>query len=93
MSPAKVELEAAINATEIHARGSIDMDTLPPCNPAEIQANLVAQLTASAAETEEYGCDGALYRMRTGAVLQGLIKKIDGSSAARYCLINKIQLS
>ena len=55
MNPAKVELEAAINATEIHTPKCPvyqNVDALPHTNPAEIKANLVAQLTASVRWTQ-----------------------------------------
>ena len=44
MNPAKVELEAAINATEFILRNAQyyqNVDALPHTNPAEIKANLV----------------------------------------------------
>ena len=50
MNPAKVELEAAINATEIHTPKCPvyqNVDALPHTDPVEIKKNLVAQLTAS----------------------------------------------
>ena len=55
MNPAKVELEAAINATEIHTPKCPvyqNVDALPHTDPAEIKANLVAQLTASVRWTQ-----------------------------------------
>ena len=47
MNPAKVELEAAINATEIHAPKCPvyqNVDAMPHTDPVEIKKNLVAQL-------------------------------------------------
>ena len=87
MNPAKVELEAAINATEIHTPKCPvyqNVDALPHTDPAEIKANLVAQLTASVRWTQTVKnmvADGAddFTECGPGAVLQGLIKKIDGS--------------
>ena len=52
---AKVRLEAAINATEIHAPKCPvyqNVDALPHTDPAEIKKNLVAQLTASVRWTQ-----------------------------------------
>ena len=87
MDPAKVELEAAINATEIHTPKCPvyqNVDALPHTDPAEIKKNLVAQLTASVRWTQSVKnmvADGAddFTECGPGAVLQGLIKKIDGS--------------
>ena len=81
MDPAKVELEAAINATDVHAP---NVDALPHTDPAEIKKNLVAQLTASVRWTQTVKnmvADGAtdFTECGPGAVLQGLVKKIDGS--------------
>ena len=55
MNPAKVELEAAINATEIHAPKCPvyqNVDAMPHTDPVEIKKNLVAQLTASVRWTQ-----------------------------------------
>ncbi len=87
MDPAKVELEAAINATEIHTPKCPiyqNVDALPHTDPAEIKKNLVAQLTASVRWTQSVKnmvADGAtdFTECGPGAVLQGLIKKIDGT--------------
>ena len=87
MNPAKVELEAAINATEIHAPKCPvyqNVDAMPHTDPVEIKKNLVAQLTASVRWTQTVKnmvADGAtdFTECGPGAVLQGLIKKIDGS--------------
>ena len=49
MEPARAELAAAIEATEFHHPGMPvfqNVDALPHTDPAEIKANLVAQLTA-----------------------------------------------
>ena len=84
MNPAKVELETAINATEIHAPKCPvyqNVDALPHTDPEEIKKNLVAQLTASVRWTQTVKnmvADGAtdFTECGPGAVLQGLIKKI-----------------
>lgn len=55
MDPAKVELEAAINATEFHTPKCPvyqNVDALPHTDPQEIKKNLVAQLTASVRWTQ-----------------------------------------
>ena len=55
MDPAKVELEAAINATEFHTPKCPiyqNVDAKPHTDPAEIKTNLVAQLTASVRWTQ-----------------------------------------
>ena len=88
--PAKVELEAAINATEIHTPKCPvyqNVDALPHTDPVEIKKNLVAQLTASVRWTQSVKnmiADGAtdFTECGPGAVLQGLIKKIDGTVSA-----------
>ena len=55
MNPAKVELEAAIQATEFHTPKCPiyqNVDAMPHTDPEEIKANLVAQLTASVRWTQ-----------------------------------------
>ena len=87
MDPAKIELEAAIKATEIHTPKCPvyqNVDALPHTDPTEIKKNLVAQLTASVRWTQSVKnmvADGAtdFTECGPGAVLQGLIKKIDGT--------------
>lgn len=87
MDPAKVELEAAINATNFHTPKCPvyqNVDALPHTDPAEIKKNLVAQLTASVRWTQSVKnmiADGAteFTECGPGAVLQGLIKKIDST--------------
>lgn len=90
MDPAKIELEAAINATEVHTPKCPvyqNVDALPHTDPAEIKKNLVAQLTASVRWTQTVKnmvADGAtdFTECGPGAVLQGLIKKIDSTVSA-----------
>lgn len=90
MDPAKVELEAAINATEVHTPKCPvyqNVDALPHTDPQEIKKNLVAQLTASVRWTQTVKnmvADGAtdFTECGPGAVLQGLIKKIDSTVSA-----------
>jgi [acyl-carrier-protein] S-malonyltransferase len=90
MDPAKVELEAAINATEFHTPKCPiyqNVDAKPHTDPSEIKANLVAQLTASVRWTQTVQnmiADGAseFTECGPGAVLQGLIKKIDKTANA-----------
>ncbi len=91
MDPAKVELEAAIKATTFHNPKCPvyqNVDAKPHTNPEEIKANLVAQLTSSVRWTQTVQnmvADGAteFVECGPGAVLQGLIKKIDKTVEAR----------
>ena len=90
MHPAKLELEAAINATELYSPICPiyqNVDALPHTDPAEIKKNLVAQLTASVRWTQtvqQMIADGAddFTECGPGAVLQGLIKKINKDANA-----------
>ena len=90
MNPAKIELEAAIQATEFHqpkCPAYQNVDALPHTSPEEIKANLVAQLTSSVRWTQTVKnmlADGAdeFIECGPGAVLQGLIKKIDKAANA-----------
>ena len=84
MSPAKEELEAAIENTEFHTPKCPvyqNVDALPHTNPEEIKANLIAQLTSSVRWTQSVRnmlADGAesFTECGPGNVLQGLIRKI-----------------
>lgn len=84
MQPAKDELEAAIRATTISTpRCPVyqNVDAMPHTDPAEIKANLIAQLTSSVlwtASVTKMINDGAteFVECGPGAVLQGMIKKI-----------------
>ena len=87
MNPAKVELEAAINSTEFHAPKCPvyqNVNALPQTNPTQIKENLIAQLTAPvrwSQTVKNMVADGAtdFTECGPGAVLQGLIKKIDAT--------------
>ncbi len=85
MEPARAELAAAIEATEFHTPVCPvyqNVDALPHTDPAEIKANLVAQLTAPVRWTQTVRnmiADGAseFIELGPGKVLQGLVAKID----------------
>lgn len=90
MNPAKVELEAAIKATTFHTPKCPvyqNVDAKPHTDAEEIKTNLVAQLTASVRWTQTVQnmiADGAteFTECGPGAVLQGLIKKINKEANA-----------
>ena len=85
MEPARAELASAIEATEFHTpRCPIyqNVDAKPHTDPAEIKANLVAQLTAPVrwtATVQNMIADGAteFIEFGPGKVLQGLVAKIN----------------
>lgn len=85
MEPARVELEAAIAATDIHAPICPvyqNVTALPVTDPSEIKKNLVLQLTAPVKWTQTVKnmmANGATdyVEVGPGKVLQGLIKKVD----------------
>ncbi|EGJ71593.1 malonyl CoA-acyl carrier protein transacylase [Bacteroides coprosuis DSM 18011] len=91
MEPARVELEAAIKATTINTPKCPvyqNVDAKPHTDPAEIKENLVAQLTSSVRWTQSVQnmiADGAteFIECGPGAVLQGLIRKIDKAVSAK----------
>ena len=84
MEPARAELANAIEATEFHTPACPiyqNVDALPHTDPAEIKANLVAQLTAPVrwtATVQNMVADGAteFIEFGPGKVLQGLVSKI-----------------
>lgn len=89
MEPARAELAAAIAATEIHepiCPVYQNVDALAHTDPAEIKANLVAQLTAPVRWTQSVrnmvaaGADD-FTELGPGKVLQGLVSKIEPSVA------------
>jgi len=84
MEPARAELASAIEATEFHTPACPiyqNVDAKPHTDPAEIKANLVAQLTAPVrwtATVQNMIADGAdeFIEFGPGKVLQGLVSKI-----------------
>ncbi|MDH6355627.1 [acyl-carrier-protein] S-malonyltransferase [Dysgonomonas sp. PH5-45] len=85
MNPAKEKLEKAINETTFSAPICPvyqNVTTVAETDPAKIKANLIAQLTAPVKWTqsvEHMVADGAteFVELGPGAVLQGLVKKIN----------------
>ena len=84
MEPAKVELQAAIEATEISSPVCPiyqNVNSKPTTDPATIKANLIAQLTGAVRWTQTATnmiTDGGteFVEVGPGNVLQGLVKKV-----------------
>ena len=84
MQPAKDELQAAIEKTEINTPSCPvyqNVDAMPHTDPAEIKANLIAQLTSSVKWTQSVQnmiADGAddFTECGPGKALQGMISRI-----------------
>jgi [acyl-carrier-protein] S-malonyltransferase len=90
MEPARVELEAAINATNFQqpiCPVYQNVTAAPVSDPDEIRKNLIAQLTAPVKWTQtvqRMTADGATQYVEVGPgkVLQGLVKKISPAAEA-----------
>lgn len=90
MQPAKDELQAAIEKTEFNTPKCPvyqNVDGKPHTDPAEIKANLIAQLTSSVKWTscvQSMIADGAddFTECGPGKALQGMIARIDKNVAA-----------
>ncbi|HWS01582.1 MAG TPA: ACP S-malonyltransferase [Prolixibacteraceae bacterium] len=85
MEPARTELAEAINSTEFNSPVCPvfqNVNALPSTDPAEIKANLIAQLTAPVRWTQTVinmlaeGAD-SFTEVGPGSALQGMIKKVD----------------
>ena len=90
MQPAKDELQAAIEQTEIKTPSCPvyqNVDAMPHTDPAEIKANLIAQLTSSVRWTQSVQnmiADGAddFTECGPGKTLQGMISRISKEVSA-----------
>lgn len=96
MEPARLELEAAINATNFNKPVCPvyqNVDAKPHTNASEIKKNLIAQLTAPVRWTQTVQnmvADGGQNYVEVGPgnVLQGLIKKIHRDAITESAKIN-----
>ena len=98
MQPAKDELQAGIEATNITSPKCPvyqNVDGKPHTNAAEIKANLIAQLTSSVRWTESVQnmiADGAteFIECGPGKALQGMIGRIDKNVDAHGLLLHRM---
>lgn len=96
MEPARVELAAAIEKTDIHTPVCPvyqNVNALPMTNPVEIKENLIKQLTSPVKWTQiakAMIADGAeaFIEVGPGNVLQGLIKKVKADAVLSSASIN-----
>ena len=96
MEPARVELAAAIEKTDIHTPICPvyqNVNALPMTNPTEIKENLIKQLTSPVKWTQiakAMIADGAetFVEVGPGNVLQGLIKKVKADAVLSSASIN-----
>jgi [acyl-carrier-protein] S-malonyltransferase len=94
MEPAKKELETAIQQTHFHSPiwpVYQNINALPSTDPETIKRNLIDQLTGAVRWTQtiqQMIKDGAteFVEVGPGKVLQGLVKKIDGSVTAESAI-------
>ncbi|MNH31444.1 Malonyl CoA-acyl carrier protein transacylase [compost metagenome] len=95
MEPARVELEAAINATQFNTPVCPvyqNVNAQPTSDPETIKKNLIAQLTGAVRWTQTVQAmlaDGAssFTEVGPGNVLQGLVKKVSKEIATESATI------